>query len=230
MIPEDAVERLRLIPVLFAWVGETQAVLEFPTLEQGWVGQAAQLLQKTPAGTERALETARSLPELPTLRMEWVNGRQQAWVDALERLQRIIVHEGGSRSPLAETLFARKRMTPLRRARPEAVRDFVSDFNRRRRSGYVQRQLDSEGHASLRDPLAELDARFQEWEQALAQPPLQGVAAEEARAALVAVGQAAEVRLCQARLLLEAALLASPEGVKRLREAPRPKRRTSRSG
>jgi hypothetical protein len=228
--PEEALERIRLVPQLLAWLEETPGVLELPALEAAWLAQARALVAEAGAGIEAALEQARALPELTTLRAEWVVAQQQSWVEALEHFQSEIARQLGTRSPLGETLFAKVKLASLRRARPEAMRDFAADFERRRQSSYVLRQLEVEAHAGLRAPLDEVEARARDWERAQTSPPLEGESAERARAQLIAVGERVDLRLSQARLLTEAALLGTPGGVDRIRSLPRPRRRASRSG
>ncbi len=230
MTPLEAYDLARFLPGVVEWLNQTASALEPPAHERAWLSSAQALLSEALVGTEVRLAQGRNLPELPGLRAEWVQGRQQSFVDALEALHAQVSQHAGTRSPLLETLFPPVKLPALRKARPEAVRDFSAELRRRAQSAYAIRQLQEPGHAPLAAALADAQGRSGEWQSADSAPALEGEAAESARQTLALLGETLSRRWQQARLLIEASLLGTPGGPERLRELPRPKRRTSRAG
>jgi hypothetical protein len=188
--------------------------------EKAWLADAHALLSERIEAMAAPLQAAQRLPELEGERDTFARGPQHAWVDALERLWAGISFHLGRRAPLLEALFPHQKFAALRKPKPEVVRAFQADLERRTKSSYVQRML-ADGDAQFALPvLAEVTARFSAWAETLAAPALEGDEAEAAREAVRTTARRLEPAMKQAKHLLEAANLALPEPEPDLSSAP----------
>jgi len=179
--------------------------------EQAWLADAAALLAERIDGMDEPLQAARYLPELEAERETFARAPQQAWVDALEKLWAGISYHLGRRAPLLEALFPHGKFAALRKPKPELVRSYAADFEKRRHKSYVERLLADEDAAFVHPLLTEIAARLGEWEGVLVAPVLEGEAAENAREAVRRAARQLEPAIRQAKHLLEAANLTLPE-------------------
>lgn len=179
--------------------------------EKSWLADAQGLLAERLEGMVAPLQAAQRLPELELHREDFARGPQQAYVDALEKLWAGVSFHLGRRAPLLEALFPHQKFAAIRKPKPELVRAYAADFEKRLGKSYVQRMLADEDCAFARPVIAEVSARLAEWEQVLAASPLDGDDAEAAREAVRAAGRRLEPAMRQARYLLDAANLTLPE-------------------
>ena len=196
--------------------------------EKDWLAAAIELLRAEREPAASPLERARGLPELADLAEEAGAELQGQWVDALEKLHAGITFHASSRAPLIEALFPHVKFAGLRRANREAAKAYVSELERRLKSGYVTRMLGQEEYAFARPVLEQIASAQARWQAALAAP---GLAEEEAaglRQELVGLAKKVDLALRQARLLAEAALTPVAGAFEAAALNARPKKRTAK--
>ena len=179
--------------------------------EKAWLADAHALLIERVEAMAPPLQAAQRLPELESERETFARAPQHAWADAMERLWAGISYQLGRRAPLLEALFPHQRFAALRKPKPDIVRSFQADFDRRLKTSYVARMLADDDTQFVRPLLEEVNARLAAWESALTAPPLEGEEAENARDAVRLAAIRLEPAMKQAKHLLEAALLTLPE-------------------
>lgn len=179
--------------------------------EKAWLADAQAVLSERLAEMAAPLAAAQRLPELEGYREDFARVPQQSYVDALEKLWAGISFHLGRRAPLLEALFPHQKFAALRKPKPEQVRAYAAELEKRLAKSYVQRMLADEDCAFARPVLVEVVARLAEWEAVLAAPPLEGDEAEAAREAVRGAGRRLEPAMRQARHLVDAANLTLPE-------------------
>ena len=179
--------------------------------EKAWLADAHAVLVDRLEAMVAPLQAAQRLPELESEREMFARGPQQAWADALERLWAGISYQLGRRSPLLEALFPHQKFAALRKPKPDIVRSFQADLDRRLKTSYVARMLADDDARFVQPLVDEVNARLAAWEAALSAPPLEGDEAESARDAVRLAAIRLEPAMKQAKHLLEAALLTLPE-------------------
>lgn len=174
--------------------------------ERAWLTTAVERVAAARAGVEPVLNKAMRLPELAPLREDHAYAKQQAAVDALERLQAGIAFHAGPRAPLLEALFGKLKLPALRRADRKDFEKLCAEFEKRLQSGYAKRMLADPGLEPLSAAVEQLRAAVAEWREAYSGEPLPEAEAKELQARLIGFAEALELPLRQARLLAEAAL------------------------
>lgn len=201
-----------------------------PELEEEarWLSTAAARLAQAVERTQVALLAALPLPELEPERRARAQASFQAWVDSVEALFFGITAHVSAGNPLVEVLFPHQKWEKLRRGGAVA-RSFMTDFERRRSTAYVQRMATEPEYTFLPPLLASVD----EARALLALHEAPGTLAEAElellRQAVVAGADAVGLALAQARLLAEAALISSPGALVELGLDAKPRKRAARA-
>ncbi len=228
----EACDLLRFATSYLERLEDAAAVLmRHPPLvkEREWLEAAKGLVSESAAPSERLLERARSLPELPELRAERAGAAQGEWVDALEKLLAGITFHVSGRAPIIEALYPHQKLQPLRKAAREACQKFMADFEKRLKSSYVSRMMASEDFAFAVPVVERVRASFESWMGCYGDGGLTPEEARALRAELAEAGAAVERSVRQARLLAEAALVPVPGAYEDLQLAQKPKKRVSKA-
>jgi hypothetical protein len=193
--------------------------------EARWLADGAKLLEAAYLEAKIHLGPARELPELEVARGDHARMLREAWVRRLEKLVETISEQASPRSPMIETLFPHRKWKELYRAKPEPLRRYQLEFERRATLGYVKRMLGTAEFAFLAGPLERTRAAFQKWEKALEPPPLSEEQAERIRFGLISAFLDVEKAVHRAKLLAQAALAPEPGAFETFGLNMRPKRR-----
>jgi hypothetical protein len=184
-----------------------KALGQLPELEaeRGWIRVARERL---PAGSYGdLLDRAVRLPELEKLKGERGKLLQGAVADEVERLQASIVLAGGERSPLLEVVFLNIKVPALRKCGRAELERFCGELEHRLTSSYAKRVLGTERYRGVNPVVKALGAAMAKWSSVFVDPPAEGEVADRLREELTAAANAVELRMQQARLLAQAALL-----------------------
>ena len=209
----------------FASLSRKQGLKE----EKEWLGAAIERLAAAREGLGDLPSRAMRHAELAPLRDDYARGLQQAAVDAVEHLQAGIAFHAGARSPLAEALFAKLKLPPLRRAGREDFEEFCADFEKRLSSGYAKRMFADANFAMLTPPVEQLRRAFGAWRSAFSPEPLTADEASALHDELTTVARQIDLPLRQALLLAEAALLPVKNAFEESGIGQRPRRRAARA-
>ena len=196
--------------------------------ETSWLTAAVERVSKARTGVEPILSRAMRLTELGPLREEHARSKQQAAVDAIERLQAGIAFHAGPRAPLLEALFAKLKLPVLRRADREDFEKFSLDFEKRLQSGYAKRMLAESALVPVQSAADQVRAAFAAWRDAYSGEALPEAEARELERQLDDYAAALELPMRQARLLAEAALASMSDLFERSGLAQKPRRRFPR--
>lgn len=193
--------------------------------EKTWLDEAARRLAAASDGIDAILTGALRLEELESVRGDRGRMLQVAAVDALDRFHAGITFAGGARSPLLDALYLKLKVPPLRKCSRDEFDRFWVELEKRIASGYVRRMLADETYVVVAPALAELRAAVATWRSVFTAEPLSEDEAAPIRAALEAAAARLDVPVRQARLLAQAALLATKEILDETGLAQKSKRR-----
>lgn len=180
--------------------------------EKAWLATARDLLAEDCQLGRSVVERARMLPELIEVRQEFATGLQQLWVDALEKLLAGITYHAGSRAPLIETLFPHQKFPVLRKPNRETVTAYQTELLRRTKLSYVQRMLADEAFAFVKPCVDAIEAAYATWMTSFSNESMPEEQAAPLRAEIVELGERLELKVRQAKLLAEAALVPVKNG------------------
>lgn len=195
--------------------------------ERSWLEAAVRRVGVSLDNLDSLLSSAWQLPELEAIRKREIRARQEAWAESVSVLHASIVDHTSANGPLVEVLFPHTRFEKLRRL-GAAAESFHVDYQRRRRSQYVQRLASEPEYPFLAPLLDVVDCRRNDLEQSQLSSALPEKECDGLRQS---IGEKADLLtrvLGQARSLANAALMTSPEQLDSFGLNAKPRRRTSR--
>ena len=210
---ELLVEADQLAPRLQA---AATALAQLPDLddEKAWLAAAnARLSGADVTSHGELLDRALRLRELEDVKGERGKLLQEAIANEVDRLQASITLAGGARSPLMDVIFGNFKVPALRKCNAADLQKFDAELEKRLTSTYTKRVL---GGAPWKDVVATVQsyrAAVAKWRAVFVEPPLADDDPETAliKDALTSAANHVQLRVRQARLLAQAALLPAIE-------------------